>query len=244
MDSLIRAPRLASERTRLSGIRVPTSGSAETSAPAQSDREILRQHIEKEVRAELSAQLHALRESEREKAHADGYADGLAEARESASIELTRIREQLGEQLGHTLSALEQAHRCALSKLEASVAEVAFAAVCRLLHREATSREFVLSTVERACARLRTETVATARLHPRDIEALGELLQGETEIRLRSLCLRVVADESLQLGGCVIEAASGQYDGGLENQLRRLHAALTAPRFAHSDSHADGSDVR
>jgi flagellar biosynthesis/type III secretory pathway protein FliH len=64
-------------------------------------------------------------------------------------------------------------------------------------------------------------------MHPRDLALIRELMRDD-ELRLRTLQVQLVADESLQFGGCIVEAPSGDYDGGLENQLRRLHAILTA----------------
>jgi len=107
--------------------------------------------------------------------------------------------------------------------------EVAFAAVCHLVGRQAATRPFVLGLVEQICRQLRTDVRAMARMHPCDIDTLRELLQ-DGELRVHSLGLEVVPDESLELGGCVIEAASGRYDGALEGQLRRLHAVLTDAR--------------
>ena len=219
MEALIRSAQLAAVRTRLSETRIGD--------PSRSQSSRLREEIEQAVRAEFASQMQSLYTSERSRAHADGYAEGLAQARAEATGELERLREQLSARLDSALQAMEQAHQRALAKLETSVGEVAFAAVCRLVGSKAASREFVLGLVEHACTQLRTDAVATARLHPRDIDTLRELLQGD-QIRINALGLRLLADESLQLGGCVIEAASGQYDGGLEAQLCRLHAVLTA----------------
>jgi flagellar assembly protein FliH len=228
MDALIRSARLAPHRTRLS--EAPAGRSRGTDAASQPDEalsaaESMRAAVEKQVRDELALHLQKLHESERARGYADGYADGLNEAQVAAMKELAQTHEQLRAEMEGALCALEQAHRAALAILQSSVGEVAFAAVCRLVGQKAGSRELVLDLVERTCAQLRGDVLATARLHPRDIQVLQELLQ-DRELRVRSLGLKVFPDEALELGGCVIEAASGQYDGGLEGQLRRLHAVL------------------
>ncbi len=234
--ALIRSAQLAPMRTRLSEVRVTAAGrdGAEQTPQgidSRSAREILREEVEAQVRTELSAQLQELYEAERARARADGYAEGLSDGRAVAAGELERVQEQLRSTVDGALSALEEAHQVALTKLELSVGEVAFAAVCRWVSHAAGSQAWVLDLVEHACAQLRTDTFATVRLHPRDIRTLGDLL-ADGEIRIGSLGLRVVPDESLQLGGCIIEAASGQYDGGLDSQLRRLHTLLTGPQAA------------
>lgn len=188
--------------------------------------EIFRGEIESQLRAELAAQAQEQYETAHALGLADGRADAIAEARKGASEELRQATETLTAKVQGAMSALEKAHQGALLKLEASVGEVAFAALCRLVSEATVSQHFVLGLVERTCAQLRADLNATARLHPRDIEVLRELLEGQ-ELRVHSIGLTVVPDESLGLGGCVIEAASGQYDGGLESQLRRLHSILT-----------------
>lgn len=234
MDALIRSARLAPFRTRLSEapVRGRTAPGADATSGAKRDeqqsvQDALRAEIEARVRSELASHVQELYEDTHASAHADGYAAGMAEAKAAAAKELAQAREQLEASVEAALSALGQAHQAALSKLESSVGEVAFAAVCRLMSGLASSQTFVLSLVKQTCAQMRADAVATARLHPRDIQILGELVQDDG-LRIQSLGLKVIPDESLELGGCVIEASSGQYDGGLEGQLRRLHAALVA----------------
>ena len=101
--------------------------------------------------------------------------------------------------------------------------------MCRLAGEQSAARGFVRGLVEQTCAGLRADSSATARMHPRDIRTLGDLLGGPLGdvYRVHSIGLELRPDESLALGGVVLEAASGRYDGGLETQLRRLHAVLT-----------------
>lgn len=232
MDPLIRSAQLAPLRMRLSETRAAkVQGSGPVDAGASREEiqvpaSVPREEIERQVRAEMTVQSQKLYEAERQRAHEEGYAAGLAAANAAAADELAKIHGKLQTKLDGAVAALEGAHQTALARLESSVGEVAFAVVCRFVGEKATSESFVLGLVEQACAQLRTDASATARLHPRDIGTLHGLLDN-SELRIQSLGLKLVADESLQLGGCIIEAASGQYDAGLENQLRRLHAVLT-----------------
>lgn len=61
-------------------------------------------------------------------------------------------------------------------------------------------------------------------LHPDD---LALLKQGELNIDL-SACqgLRVIADEKLRLGGCVIKSEHGLFDAGIERQIDNLKQVL------------------
>jgi flagellar assembly protein FliH len=246
MDALIRAAPLSPSRLRLSETRASLPLPAPSDAVRQSIEEqrvnVLREEIEARLRAETKLQLQEQYQTERERARRDG----LTEARSCAADELARFQQQLRVELAGALSALERAHEELLRRLEASVGEVAFAAVCHFVGRHVACEDFVRALVGQACAQLRAET-ATARLHPRDVALLGQFLEGDV-FRVQSIGLKLEPDASLALGGCVVEAASGTFDGGLENQLRRLHAALSVPLRADvSDAsiHAMSSqDVR
>jgi flagellar assembly protein FliH len=230
MDALIRAARIAPQRARLSdarGARAPDGGGASGSQVAtRSLREVLREEIEREIRAEISDEARQLYEAERQRAKADGLDAGLAAARVSVDEAVARTRKELQATAATALATLERAHKSAMARLELSVGDVAFVAVCRLIGERATSREFVEAIVEQVCAELPSELVAGVRLHPRDIETLRELLAGD-ELRVAALALKVIPDESLELGGCVLETHAGAYAADLDGQLRRLHELLT-----------------
>ena len=217
MDALIRAARLAPFRLRLSETRVPAPLTSHPAAPS------LREQMEAQVRAESDARCQEQYDAARER----GRLDGLAEARQLAAQDRAAARDELRAQVDAAIAALGRAHTEALARLESCVGEVAFAAVCRLVGEKAGTFEFVSGLVAQACAQLRAETRATARLHPRDVELLRGADEGG-ELRVQAIDLTLVPDDTLPLGGCVLEAASGRFDGGLEQQLRRLHAVLTA----------------
>lgn len=227
MDPLIRSARLASERARLSEARVSTAPHSGSNVRERDDvtRETLRAEIERQVRIDLGADMQETLEIERERVQLEARKEAIQEANAIAAAELKHLREQFVTNAERAIAALERAHHEAMSQLESSVGEVTFAAVCRLIGREMSSSAWVMDLVQNTCSRLRGESSAIARLHPRDIQILHDLLQ-ERELRLNDLSLQVIADESLELGGCRLEAASGHYDGSLESQLRALHAVL------------------
>jgi flagellar assembly protein FliH len=239
MDALIRAARIAPKRTRLSEARGastpdgnPTAASSDVSrAAARPLRDVLREEIEREVRAEIAEEARRSFEAGRAQAETEGYEAGLTAARASSEQAVARTREELKATAATALAALERAHKSAMARLELSVGEVAFVSICRIIGERATSREFVEALVEQVCAQLPSESVAIARLHPRDIEILRELFEGN-ELRVAALALKVISDESLDLGGCVLETHSGSYVADLDGQLRRLHALLTHPSTA------------
>ena len=234
MEALIRSATLADTRTRL-GQRSPF---AEQTASPQDDtntvRSRLREEVEQEVRAEFAAGLEEMRARERQCARSEGYAVGLREGRDIAQAELDEAKAAIRADLDAAVRLVHQVNTAAIAKFDAAVGAVAFAALRRMVGKLAATELFAHSVVEQVCTSLRTETVATARVHPRDVQTLNAVLE-RGRLNLGSLTLDIVADESLELGGCIVESRVGTYDGSLESQLRRLYAALTQASLERDD---------
>lgn len=227
MEPVIRSARLAPSRTKLRSVGVIDAGAKGAGEPEVDPTRALRDDIERQLRREMAAQQQSHYEQEFERARREGLSAAIDQARSEAGAELQRVREQLKDQVLRTLDGLERAHMLAVARLDGSVGEIAFAALCKLIGRESASRSMLGEMVAQTCLQLRGDTAATLRVHPRDLGTLQHLLQGP--LSLRTLQVELVADESLSLGGCVAEATSGTYDGGLETQLRRLHSVIGAP---------------
>ena len=231
MGALIRSCKMEARRVRLSEARSGhTAGAGREGESAPSPQASLRAEVDAQVRAEMAAHAQAVYAAERERGWVDGHAEALSSARAQAAQELARTRAELTAQVASAISAVERAHGLALDGLENAVGELTWIAVCRLAGRSAFTPDFVLGVTRQVCAELRGESSATARLHSRDIATLSEFvsdLPSERQLCIGELRLTIATDDSLELGGCVIEARSGEYDGRLETQLRRLHAVLT-----------------
>jgi flagellar assembly protein FliH len=238
--ALIRSGKIEARRVRLSEARSGRAAPAvQSGESAPSLEAMMRAEIDAQVRAGIAAHAQSVYDAERERGWVDGHAEALSNARAHAAQELTSSRAELTAHAASALSAVERAQELVLERLENAVGELTWIAVCRLAGRSAFTPELVLGITRQVCAELRGESSATARLHSRDIATLGELvgklggeLMGELspgrELRIGEVRLTIEADDSLELGGCVIEARSGEYDGSLETQLRRLHAVLVA----------------
>ncbi|MBB6091173.1 flagellar biosynthesis/type III secretory pathway protein FliH [Povalibacter uvarum] len=232
MGALIRPGRIGARRVRLSEARSAHAAAAsQPGEPAPSPEASLRVEIDAQVRAEIAAHAESVYEAERERGRSDGHAEALNNARAQAAEELTSARAELTERVSSALAAIERAHGLALASLESAVGELTWIAVCRVAGRSALMPAFVLGVARQVCAELRGESSATARLHSRDVATLRDLigeLSSDPELRIGELRLTIEPDDALDLGGCVIKARSGEYDGSLEGQLRRLHAVLVA----------------
>ena len=179
-----------------------------------------------------------------EHGHAEGHRAGYAAGMEVAAAEALVAAEQAAR-----VAAAAEARRDV--RLEESVAVLATAAEA-FRRREAVSladiehavtdlavriaravldREHLLSddpgreAVTRALALAPEDCPATVRLHPDDAATLSDLEAVSGGRRLT-----VVADASVERGGCVVDAAGRQVDAQIGPALARVEAALRGQR--------------
>jgi flagellar biosynthesis/type III secretory pathway protein FliH len=119
---------------------------------------------------------------------------------------------------------VERARQTILEEAEASIATLALAVARRLVADDLEARpERVRAIVLEALDRVRRATRARVRVHPSDAAQLLDLqaLDGHAE---------VVADPSIERGGCLVESELGEVDARLEVRLDALARALANAR--------------
>lgn len=238
METVIRAARLAVGRTLLAAPALPApaaeqrvDSATEALPPArdlQAELAALRQEIEGALRitleAEFRAELKRTLDAQHEEARQQGHAAGLAEGRAAAAKETAQHESRRQAQWDQVSAEIGKAHAAALETLQHDIGTLAFAALCRVVGEQAASKEFALGAAQAVCREARIDGSAVARVHSRDLALLapadGSLPMPD------GVSLRLVADDTVALGGCIVDTDAGQFDGSLDTQLRRLHAVL------------------
>ncbi|WKB51656.1 FliH/SctL family protein [Eleftheria terrae] len=241
MDAVIRSVQLAPEKARLG----PAGAVARPATPAQKpagvapsapaaaavpDTAALRRELETALRREMAGEAARLFEEERRRGHAQGLQDGLAQGRKDAAAAEAALQQQALQRIDAALARIEAEQRASLQRLQDDVGSIAFAAVCRILGEHAVTPAAVAACVGTQLQALPHQGPVTVRLHPSDVQALQPWLKAEG----RSQPLVLVADDSLALGGCILESEHGRHDAGLDTQLRRLKAVIDAHREAQA----------
>ena len=160
--------------------------------------------------------------------HDEGLRDGLQKGREDADA-VALVQADALEALGTAITEACTQRRAAI---EAGAIEIAYAAVLRLIGESAGERAVVADTVRRVLEQLPDRTLQCIRVSPAD-HAL--LQQGAHGLNLGGALL--VADDRVELGGCIIDTDAGSLDGRLETQLSELKTLLVELHQAH-ESHA------
>lgn len=173
--------------------------------------------------------------------HRAGYAAGMAlaaaeaavaaeHAAQDAAADQARRTSQLRNATALLATAAEefrQRDATALAEIEGVVADLALGIARAVLDRELLVTENPgRDAITRALSLAPRDCPATLRLHPRDAADVGDL-----EALGAGRHLVVVADPTIEPGGCVVDAAGRQVDTQIGPALKRVAAVLlSGPR--------------
>lgn len=158
-----------------------------------------------------------------------GYADGYQAGNEkaaAAALEAAAERDALlRDALAALTSAAEQCNArqaASIADMERSIVDAVFELAQTLLGRElSATRTPGRDALARALSMVREHGNVIARLHPDDIESIGDLAElapGRT--------ITIVPDPNVEPAGCIVEAGSMRVDAQLGPALERAKRAL------------------
>ena len=151
-----------------------------------------------------------------------GFASGLAAAAQSAAEGEARRSAEVGRAVSALMEAavalrLRQSEELAVAEDEITAA--AFEIAGAVLDRElAVAVSPGADAIARALS-LAPEGDTVVRLHPADVETLGDIETGGRDVV-------VVADPSVEPGGCIVEVGACRIDAQLSTALDRVRKAL------------------
>lgn len=196
------------------------------------------------LRAETAEQeLAALRNELEElkfEAREQGYAAGYDESQEKVSAD---SQEQLAA-LRTVAENAQAGYQDIMQQAEDDLVETVFAAVARIIGNELVKPESVASVVRDTAKQVVDARELIVKLSSADYQMIndhGLTLFGEGE---RISNIRVVADEAVELGGCILETEKGGLDARLEVQLERLKQVLLDNRLRQQQARKISSDVK
>jgi flagellar assembly protein FliH len=161
-------------------------------------------------------------ERARLEAAARGYADGLAAGRDEAVAEVRRAAGGLLARLETAVQTFEARREHNFDRLRDDVAAFAFATVEAMLGRELSLAQSPVQDAIRHALRVAPDRAdATVLVHPDDLALVGELADVAGPRRVQ-----VVADASIEPGGCVVRADEAEIDAQLGAALDRLRDVL------------------
>jgi flagellar assembly protein FliH len=185
-----------------------------------------------------------IRRDEYERAQREGLQQGLRDADEQIERRASELAEQwVDERLRTALPALKAVSDSLarererwLSEWEASVIRIGVAIAAKIVRREIDLHPDVPAELVREALRLIAgNTQLRVRMHPADVERIGDFRERFAASLTGIAELSVVPDDAITPGGCLLESEHGLIDARLETQLDRIYSELTGdPRSTTS----------
>jgi flagellar assembly protein FliH len=160
-------------------------------------------------------------EAEYAAARARGREQGAAEARDRAAEENTQHVQAL-ERVAAELRAVVERDGATLA---ANCCEIVLEVMKKIAGSLLAAPEAVTGAVAQVLQRLKDDQRVIVRVRPAELE----ILTAAKPALMRALAggeLTLVADQRVELGGCIVESSLGNLDGRLEVQLGELYEIL------------------
>ena len=215
------SPDSASQPGRSADIDKTTPAAAPSEDPGAQRTQELVEQVRRSILTQVKSEAEAARELGRQRGLQEGRAAGREEAQQAFAAELARVRSVAGK--------LSEALAAGIGDMEDLAVAIAFEAVCKVLGETAVTEEGVRAHVRQAATHIKNKERLVVRLHAADLSAL-RAAGALNAILPPGKTISWLADDSIELGGCVVETDGGGLDARLETQLERMRAALLAAR--------------
>lgn len=185
---------------------------------------------EPQARCEIREdELKELREKTKEAAYNAGFqqglSDGIVQGENQMNDKLTAL-----QQLLEGISAAIKENRTQLSN---EIADIVLTIVGQFFVNQQHNKDAIGQQITQIIDQLNHKQNIELSLHPKD---LALLQQGQLTIDVRNCKnLRIVADDTLRLGGCLIKSEHGVFDAGIERQIDSLKQVLL--QIKHGEHH-------
>lgn len=162
------------------------------------------------------------RQRARTAGHAEGFAQGYADGRAAASEDLAGDLSFALTALHGAIEDLARRDAAGLESLQREATELALAIAREVIGREVlTADNPGADALARALRFAPDRGVAVARLHPDDLELIS------TSDRLATgRDVELIADRSVERGGCILDVGPARIDAQLTPALERIRTEL------------------
>jgi len=175
---------------------------------------------------EQLAQRQEQLEDDRTSARKLGYEEGFNQASEKVLAEQAQEMASFRELMQ---SIVEEKGRL-LRQAEDVAVEIGFAATLKIMGQAGADRSLVIAMVKCAMGQIARREKLLIRISPKDYRRLEKFRMQEKQGDEWVSEVEFKADESIELGGCIIENSAGALDARLELQVEELRKLLLDAR--------------
>ena len=217
------------------GVTGPTGAFASSALAAPAPPPVLEPVVDPQAAAENERVQQALKVEQelierREEAERRGFASGFERGQEAGTKALA---DQVERMLAIS-ATLQKAKSAVLETAQDAIVEIAYTALCRVIGTAVADRATVTSMVNHALGMVNHRDEVTVWLHPQDAALVQQTLAHDETSLTCGPATAVRGDPSLDLGGCIVESATGSLDARLDTQLGRLREALMLARHGYT----------
>jgi flagellar assembly protein FliH len=156
-------------------------------------------------------------------AYIRGFNKGEKVGFESAADKIESLRRLLDE----AVEALRHTRKRIQRDSEKEIVELVLAVAGRIVgHEVQTDREAIVAVVREALQKVENQDTVVIKMNPADVDFLDRLRLPLSSLSRNPDGLRIEADESVGLGGCLIETDGGDIDARIESRLRIVGEAF------------------
>lgn len=156
-------------------------------------------------------------------AYIRGFNKGEKAGLESAADKI----ESLTRLLDEAVEAFRHARNRIQIDSEQEIVELVLAVAGRIVgHEVQTNREAIVAVVREALQKVESQDTVVIKMNPADVEFLDRLRLPLANLSRNPDGLRIEADDSIGIGGCLIETDGGDIDARLESRLRIVGEAF------------------
>jgi flagellar assembly protein FliH len=182
----------------------------------------------REEAAKIIQQAHQKAERIRQEATASGRQAAMDAAHQVLDEKVARQMDTLLPALETAIRGIEDARHEWLAHWERSVVSLAAAIASRVIRRELTAApEIAIELIRDALSLAAGADELTLHLNPIDHANLGPQVERLAAATAQLAPTDIVADESVDLGGCRVVTSFGEVDQRIEAQLKRIVEELT-----------------
>lgn len=156
-----------------------------------------------------------------------GYQEGLEQGRQAGLAEMQEKISAAAEKAGRMLRTTENETKMMILDAEREIVDVIVASVSKVLAREKEENPMlVLPVVREALDRVRDQERVTIRINPEDYDLVIQAKRDLQGMLGREEALGILADQTISVGGCVIDTPYGTVDSRLDVRLEMVIKAL------------------
>ncbi len=165
-------------------------------------------------------------QEEIQNAYNQGFNDGQQTTSASFQAQIQQHQRWL-KNLDSVISELQQQYRLTIAQLEESVIDLATMIAKYILQIESLSNsELVIEQARKAIKSLDNDTIFRIRLNPENVSVLEKAKSNLIKDSQTVEKVKLVADNSIEPGDCVLETSAGTIDARLTSQLEKIRTAL------------------